>query len=145
MLRFLCLLLQTPQVTSEVGEQPLSQPQAQTKRLPGRQTNQLQYLQKVVMKALWKHQFAWPFHQPVDHVKLALPVSVICLVLWCLLCSLSKCDIVDHCAKKFVKMKSLSTNKYITCSVAPILLVTNTANADISIVNTGQYQSSTDI
>lgn len=25
------------------------------------------------MKALWKHQFAWPFHQPVDHVKLALP------------------------------------------------------------------------
>ncbi|KAJ8038400.1 Bromodomain testis-specific protein [Holothuria leucospilota] len=63
----------TPQITNEAGEQPASQPQAQTKRLQGRQTNQLQYLQKVVMKALWKHQFAWPFHQPVDHVKLALP------------------------------------------------------------------------
>ncbi|XP_011661989.2 bromodomain-containing protein 2 isoform X1 [Strongylocentrotus purpuratus] len=42
-------------------------------RQPGRQTNQLQYLQKVVMKALWKHQFAWPFHHPVDPTKLALP------------------------------------------------------------------------
>lgn len=27
------------------------------------------------MKALWKHQFAWPFRQPVDAVKLGLPVS----------------------------------------------------------------------
>jgi hypothetical protein len=42
---------------------------------PGRVTNQLQYLHKVVMKALWKHQFAWPFRQPVDAVKLGLPVS----------------------------------------------------------------------
>ncbi|XP_035168416.1 bromodomain-containing protein 2 isoform X1 [Oxyura jamaicensis] len=25
------------------------------------------------MKALWKHQFAWPFRQPVDAVKLGLP------------------------------------------------------------------------
>uniref|UniRef100_S4RU83 Bromodomain containing 3a n=1 Tax=Petromyzon marinus TaxID=7757 RepID=S4RU83_PETMA len=40
---------------------------------PGRLTNQLQYLQKVVMKALWKHQFAWPFHHPVDAAKLNLP------------------------------------------------------------------------
>nr|2YDW_A Chain A, BROMODOMAIN-CONTAINING PROTEIN 2 [Homo sapiens]2YDW_B Chain B, BROMODOMAIN-CONTAINING PROTEIN 2 [Homo sapiens]2YDW_C Chain C, BROMODOMAIN-CONTAINING PROTEIN 2 [Homo sapiens]2YEK_A Chain A, Bromodomain-containing Protein 2 [Homo sapiens]2YEK_B Chain B, Bromodomain-containing Protein 2 [Homo sapiens]2YEK_C Chain C, Bromodomain-containing Protein 2 [Homo sapiens]4AKN_A Chain A, BROMODOMAIN-CONTAINING PROTEIN 2 [Homo sapiens]4AKN_B Chain B, BROMODOMAIN-CONTAINING PROTEIN 2 [Homo sapi len=40
---------------------------------PGRVTNQLQYLHKVVMKALWKHQFAWPFRQPVDAVKLGLP------------------------------------------------------------------------
>uniref|UniRef100_UPI00358F8632 bromodomain-containing protein 3-like n=1 Tax=Myxine glutinosa TaxID=7769 RepID=UPI00358F8632 len=40
---------------------------------PGRLTNQLQYLGKVVMKALWKHQFAWPFHQPVDVSKLNLP------------------------------------------------------------------------
>lgn len=38
-----------------------------------RQTNQLQYLQKVVMKAMWKHQFAWPFHVPVDPTKLGLP------------------------------------------------------------------------
>ncbi|MED6281508.1 hypothetical protein CHARACLAT_022311 [Characodon lateralis] len=40
---------------------------------PGRQTNQLQYLQKVVVKALWRHQFAWPFYQPVDAVSLGLP------------------------------------------------------------------------
>ena len=40
---------------------------------PGRVTNQLQYIQKQVMKSVWKHQFAWPFHQPVDAVKLNLP------------------------------------------------------------------------
>uniref|UniRef100_A0A8C1SIU5 Bromodomain containing 4 n=1 Tax=Cyprinus carpio TaxID=7962 RepID=A0A8C1SIU5_CYPCA len=40
---------------------------------PKRQTNQLQYLLKVVLKSLWKHQFAWPFHSPVDAVKLNLP------------------------------------------------------------------------
>lgn len=40
---------------------------------PGRLTNQLQYIQKQVMKVVWKHQFAWPFHQPVDAVKLNLP------------------------------------------------------------------------
>ncbi|KAM7371787.1 hypothetical protein PAMP_008997 [Pampus punctatissimus] len=40
---------------------------------PKRQTNQLQYLLKVVLKTLWKHQFAWPFHAPVDAVKLNLP------------------------------------------------------------------------
>ena len=44
-------------------------------RRPGRNTNQIQYLQKVVLKALWKHQFAWPFHVPVDANKLGLPVS----------------------------------------------------------------------
>uniref|UniRef100_A0A3Q1GQQ4 Bromodomain containing 4 n=1 Tax=Acanthochromis polyacanthus TaxID=80966 RepID=A0A3Q1GQQ4_9TELE len=38
-----------------------------------RQTNQLQYLLKVVVKSLWKHQFAWPFHAPVDALKLNLP------------------------------------------------------------------------
>jgi len=40
---------------------------------PGRITNQLQYIQKQVMKTVWKHQFAWPFHQPVDATKLNLP------------------------------------------------------------------------
>ncbi|KAK1896788.1 Bromodomain testis-specific protein [Dissostichus eleginoides] len=40
---------------------------------PGRDTNQLQYLEKVVIKALWKHNFSWPFRQPVDAVALALP------------------------------------------------------------------------
>ena len=45
-------------------------------RKPGRMTNQLHYLQKFVLKALWKHQFAWPFHQPVDADKLNLPVCI---------------------------------------------------------------------
>lgn len=45
---------------------------------PKRQTNQLQYLLKVVVKSLWKHQYAWPFHAPVDAVKLNLPVSKSC-------------------------------------------------------------------
>ncbi|XP_052055220.1 bromodomain testis-specific protein isoform X2 [Apodemus sylvaticus] len=39
----------------------------------GRLTNQLQFLQRVVLKALWKHSFSWPFQQPVDAVKLKLP------------------------------------------------------------------------
>lgn len=40
---------------------------------PGRNTNQLQFLCKNVMKAVWKHQFAWPFQQPVDAKTLNLP------------------------------------------------------------------------
>ncbi|XP_076866111.1 bromodomain-containing protein 4 isoform X2 [Brachyhypopomus gauderio] len=40
---------------------------------PKRQTNQLQYLLKVVLKSLWKHHFSWPFQAPVDAVKLNLP------------------------------------------------------------------------
>ncbi|XP_074655384.1 bromodomain-containing protein 2-like isoform X2 [Tubulanus polymorphus] len=39
----------------------------------GRNTNQLQYLCRTVMKGVWKHQFAWPFHQPVDAQRLNLP------------------------------------------------------------------------
>lgn len=50
-------------------------PEVSNCKKPGRVTNQLQYLHKVVMKALWKHQFAWPFRQPVDAVKLGLPVT----------------------------------------------------------------------
>ena len=50
----------------------------QKARLPGRQTNQLQYLLKL-HKVIWKHQFAWPFHNPVDADKLNLPVSTITL------------------------------------------------------------------
>ena len=54
---------------------------ADTHRSKGSMTNQLQYLQKVVLKALWKHQFAWPFHTPVDAQKLNLPVCfTYCLV-----------------------------------------------------------------
>lgn len=39
----------------------------------GRNTNQLHFLAKTVMKAVWKHQFSWPFQQPVDAKKLNLP------------------------------------------------------------------------
>ncbi|NXC06261.1 BRDT protein, partial [Orthonyx spaldingii] len=39
----------------------------------GCQTNQLQYLQRVVMRAMWRHNFSWPFHQPVDAAALNLP------------------------------------------------------------------------
>lgn len=40
---------------------------------PGRVTNQIHFLNKNVMKAVWKHQFSWPFQQPVDTIKLNLP------------------------------------------------------------------------
>lgn len=40
---------------------------------PHRNTNQLQFLQKQVLKVVWKHQFAWPFQTPVDAIKLKLP------------------------------------------------------------------------
>lgn len=40
---------------------------------PRRNTNQLQYILKIINKNLWKHQFAWPFHHPVDAVKLGIP------------------------------------------------------------------------
>eukprot|EP00039_Didymoeca_costata_P018465 m.333550 g.333550 ORF g.333550 m.333550 type:complete len:922 (+) comp17171_c0_seq1:156-2921(+) len=36
-------------------------------------TNQLSWIQKHLMKALQKHEFAWPFLKPVDPVKLNLP------------------------------------------------------------------------
>lgn len=51
-------------------------PEVTNPNKPGRKTNQLQYMQNVVVKTLWKHQFAWPFYQPVDAIKLNLPVRV---------------------------------------------------------------------
>ena len=48
-------------------------PYMPTEARPGRNTNQLQYLKNVVMKAVWKHQFGWPFHTPVDAMKLNIP------------------------------------------------------------------------
>lgn len=50
--------------------QPIVKPPSER---PGRITNQLHYLSKTVMKAVWKHQFSWPFQQPVDAIKLNLP------------------------------------------------------------------------
>lgn len=40
---------------------------------PGRVTNKLALLKGSMMKAIWKHTHAWPFHAPVDTVKLNLP------------------------------------------------------------------------
>ena len=56
---------------------PIGPPQPPVKdpSRQGRMTNQLQFLQKVLIKSLWRHHFAWPFHEPVDAVKLNLPVS----------------------------------------------------------------------
>ncbi|XP_036411005.1 bromodomain-containing protein 2a isoform X2 [Megalops cyprinoides] len=49
------------------------QPPVRDPSRPGRMTNQLQFLQKAMMKSLWRHHFAWPFHEPVDAAKLNLP------------------------------------------------------------------------
>ncbi|XP_061833430.2 bromodomain testis-specific protein-like isoform X2 [Nerophis lumbriciformis] len=48
-------------------------PEVENRRRPGRVTNQLQYLEKVVLTAVWRHHFSWPFRQPVDAVTLRLP------------------------------------------------------------------------
>nr|F7DRV9.1 RecName: Full=Bromodomain testis-specific protein [Xenopus tropicalis] len=48
-------------------------PEYINRKKTGRLTNQLQYLEKVVLKALWRHHFSWPFQQPVDAAKLNLP------------------------------------------------------------------------
>jgi len=40
---------------------------------PGRNTNQITYIKNVVLKALWKHQHAWPFHAPVNAIDLNIP------------------------------------------------------------------------
>ncbi|XP_057193344.1 bromodomain testis-specific protein isoform X2 [Triplophysa rosa] len=48
-------------------------PEFKNPKKPGRLTNQLQYLEKVAMKSLWRHHFSWPFRQPVDAVRLHLP------------------------------------------------------------------------
>lgn len=40
---------------------------------PRRNTNQLQFISKVVLKAVMKHHFSWPFHHPVNAIELKLP------------------------------------------------------------------------
>ncbi|XP_022057061.1 bromodomain-containing protein 3-like isoform X1 [Acanthochromis polyacanthus] len=48
-------------------------PEVTNPNKPGRRTNQLKYMQNVVIKSMWKHHYAWPFYQPVDAVSLGLP------------------------------------------------------------------------
>ncbi|XP_027488018.1 bromodomain-containing protein 2-like [Corapipo altera] len=71
-----------PQQGIGIGVNP-PPPETSNPNKPKRQTNQLQYLLKVVLKTLWKHQFAWPFQQPVDAVKLNLPVWRGVAWYWC--------------------------------------------------------------
>lgn len=41
---------------------------------PGRKTNQLAYMKKV-LKRVWRHMHAWPFHGPVNAKVLKIPAS----------------------------------------------------------------------
>ncbi|XP_072422216.1 bromodomain-containing protein 3-like isoform X2 [Chiloscyllium punctatum] len=63
----------TAQLLASVGTVITSSPETMKPNKRGRVTNQLQYMLKGVVKTLWKHQFAWPFHVPVDAKKLNLP------------------------------------------------------------------------
>lgn len=72
-------------------------PEVTNHKRPGCVTNQLQYLEKVVIKALWRHQFSWPFRQPVDAVALRLPVS----------CTVLTCTTVDHLEPHIVSVHML--------------------------------------
>jgi len=58
----------SPEASYHGGSSPLKSTQKP------KMTNQLSYIKNFVMKALFKHQYAWPFHKPVDAVKLGLPV-----------------------------------------------------------------------
>lgn len=62
---------------SESGAQLVnpSPPEVENPDKPGRRTNQLQYMQNIVVKSLWRHHYAWPFYEPVDAVGLGLAVS----------------------------------------------------------------------
>lgn len=64
-----------PNIPAAAVTVPPASPKQPLPRL-GRLTNQLQFMKNVVLKALWKHPFAWPFHHPVDAVALNLPVRM---------------------------------------------------------------------
>uniref|UniRef100_A0A3B4G1Z2 Bromodomain containing 2b n=1 Tax=Pundamilia nyererei TaxID=303518 RepID=A0A3B4G1Z2_9CICH len=66
---------ESPSLPHTMPQGPPAPPQPPVKdpTRPGRMTNQLQYLQKTLMKSLWRHHFAWPFQEPVDAYKLNLP------------------------------------------------------------------------
>lgn len=67
------IIMSADAVTPQLVNPPA--PEVTNPSKPGRRTNQLQFMQNVVVRSLWRHHFAWPFHQPVDAVALGLPVS----------------------------------------------------------------------
>ena len=74
---FLLLLLKLQPVTPSTPKLPITPTMSTpttTEAKKGRNTNQLQFLLKTVHRQVWRHHFAWPFHNPVDVVKLNLPV-----------------------------------------------------------------------
>ena len=56
-------------------------------------TNQLEYLKKL-MRILWRHHYAWPFHKPVDPVALNLPVRALRGQMWLGLCFVCVCFVM---------------------------------------------------
>jgi len=48
------------------------QPPYIPKKGRGRNTNQLEFMKNVVLATVWKHPNAWPFHAPVNTVRLGL-------------------------------------------------------------------------
>jgi len=40
---------------------------------PGRVTNKLLIMKNYIIKSIWRHQHAWPFHKPVDTIQLNIP------------------------------------------------------------------------
>ena len=75
------------------------------------QTNQLHYLLKHVFKAVWKHNFSWPFQSPVDAKKLGLPVRKgnYCLIIYimCYVCAANHVNI-KCCDSVRLQFKSLN-------------------------------------
>lgn len=59
---------------NELKVTPLATPPAVIPK-KGRNTNQLQFLLKNIVRTLWRHHYAWPFLKPVDPVALRIPVS----------------------------------------------------------------------
>lgn len=68
-------------ITMEIKEEPVYFPSngqvhppcVPDESKPHRNTNQLQFILKTVLKAVLKHHHAWPFIHPVDSIKLKLP------------------------------------------------------------------------
>lgn len=84
----------------------------------GCQTNQLQYLQRVVMKAMWRHNFSWPFHQPVDAAALNLPVRTVSEIEYYPMKYCSICELILEIYFSMITALIISTYKKTMLSLA---------------------------